>query len=145
VDNVTNDLVSRPERLERALNAPVLGREHNWARELAGALIDLEHALRRHAADSKAPSGVFAEVDTTRRGLVKQVGALRGKASMLLDQTKELNGYARQLATTTKERGPSFGTLVSRAAQLLGGVRELLDGEVDVVMESLNADLGAGD
>jgi hypothetical protein len=141
----TNSLLGRPDRLEQALNAPVLGRERFWVRDVAGALTDLEHALKRHTADTSGPAGVFAEVDTTRRGLVTQVGELRGKLDALVDETAELNYWARQMAEPKDASAANFGKLGRRAEELLGGVRALLDGEVDVVMESVNMDLGAGD
>jgi hypothetical protein len=140
---MTKGILERPERLEAALNAPVVGREQEWVRDLADVLTDLEHALLRHTIDSAVPSGVFAEVDTTRRGLVNQITALRGKLTTLLEQTAKLNDSAQQVAQL--EPDPNFGELGSRAAEILHGVRELLNGEVDVVMESVNMDLGAGD
>jgi hypothetical protein len=142
---MTNGILGRPERLEAALNAPVVGREREWVRDLADALTDLERALLRHSVDTAVPSGVFAEVDTTRRGLVTQIGALREKLLTLLDQTVKLTNQAQQTAQVEDEADPNFGALGSRAAEILGGVRELLNGEVDVVMESVNMDLGAGD
>jgi len=83
------NLLEPVERLDNALHAPVLCREQPWAQEVAGALTDLEQALRQHSADAAGPHGAFAEVDRTRRGLVRQVGQLWHELDELLTKATE--------------------------------------------------------
>jgi hypothetical protein len=139
------NLLEPVERLETALHAPVLAREQQWAQEVAAALTDLEQALRQHLADAELPQGAFAEVDHTRRGLVRQAGALWCELNELLTKAAELKGPADCRAWLREHCAVSLATLAERADDLLRGVHRLMDGEVDVVMESINMDLGAGD
>jgi hypothetical protein len=139
------NLLEPIERLENAVHAPVLGREQGWAQEVATALTDLEQGLRQHCADAANAQGVFAEVDRTRRGLVRQVGQLWCELDELLTKTQNLQGPAECRAWLREHCAASLATLAERADELLRGARRLMDGEVDVVMESINMDLGAGD
>ena len=135
------------ERLEAALGAPYLGQERAWVQGVADALTEMEHALLHHAADAASPDGVFAEVDRNRRGLVNRVVALRQELTGLLGQTAALQEWAQQIAvpghagTTARSMAP----LSDRVTELIAALRELVDGEHDVVMVSINMDLGAGD
>ena len=135
------------ERLEAALDAPYLGQERAWVQGVADALTATEHALLCHAADAASPDGVFAEVDSNRRGLVNQVAALRQEMTGLLGETAALQEWAKKVAepghagTTARSMAP----LSDRVTELIAALRDLVGGEHDVVMESINMDLGAGD
>ena len=91
--------------------------------------------------------GVFAEVDSNRRGLVNQVAALRQEMTSLLGETAALQEWAKKVAvpghagTTARSLAP----LSDRVTELIAALRDLVGGEHDVVMESINMDLGAGD
>jgi hypothetical protein len=142
-----SDVLAGVERLEQAVAAPVIGQERAWAQSVAAALADLEQILLRHTADAASPDGVFAEVDQNRRGLVRRVAQLRQEANDLLAQTAQLQDQAQQVAQSATGGGTASGwaALGSHAAELATAVRRLSEGEVDVVMESVNMDLGAGD
>jgi Ni,Fe-hydrogenase III large subunit len=139
------DLLEPTERLEQALNAPIVGREEAWTQEMVKAVTDLEAALERHKASAEVPQGVFAEVDETRRALLQQVSDLRNDLNEILNQTAELHDRAKEIARLGKDATAGWAALGCRAADLVTGVRRLTDGEVGVVMESVNTDLGAGD
>ena len=141
----TSNLLTLVECLEEALNAPVLGREQQWAQAVASALVELEQALRRHSDDVATPQGVFAEVDCNRRGLVRQMVELWGELDELLRKTAQLTGPAECRAWLREQCAVGLATLAERASELVRGVHRLMDGEISVVMESVNMDLGAGD
>ena len=141
----TSDLLRPVECLEQAIDSPVLGHEQQWAQAVAAALVELEQALRQHCADATTPQGVFAEVDGNRRGLVRQVVELWGELDELLQKTAQLKGPAECRAWLREQCAVGLAALAERASELVRGVHRLTDGEVDVVMESVNMDLGAGD
>ncbi len=137
------NLLSPADHLEECLEAPFVGREREWVQNLAAGLGELEQTLLHHFVDASSPEGVFAEVDTNRRGLVRRVAALRQELADLLGQTAELQEWAQKAAR------PGFSARLAplghRVGELITAVRQLIGGEADVVFESMNTDLGAGD
>ena len=137
------NLLCPADHLEECLDAPFVGREREYVNDIANALGELEQTLMHHFADAASPQGVFAEVDTNRRGLVRRVTALRQELAVLLGQTAELQEWAQKAAR------PGFSARVAplghRVGELVAAVRQLIDQEADVVFESVNTDLGAGD
>jgi hypothetical protein len=139
------NLLVLADHLEQAVTAPVLGRERTWAHGVATELAELERALMHHTADANAEAGVFAEVDQTRPTLVRRISELHGELSDLLGETAELRSQARQEMRTGDTWAPRWAALGIRAADLVTAVRRLGKAEDDLVLESVNTDLGAGD
>jgi hypothetical protein len=136
------------DRLETALAAPFLGQERAWVQGLADALREMEQALVGHAADAESPDGVFAEVDQTRRGLARRAEGLGAEITELLEETVVLEEWALRAAEPDElapESAARLAPLSERVVELIAAIRQLVDGETDVVMESVNMDLGAGD
>jgi hypothetical protein len=150
-------------RLERALAAPVAGRERPWAVRLGSAVGELARALDAHTRDADAPDGVFTEVDLTRPSLVRQVGHLRREHTDLLAAASRLQEDARNAAeafTFPASPGapaplppvpscaggvPDFGRLRQEAEWLLRAVRRHQEVETCLVLESVTTDIGVGD
>jgi hypothetical protein len=142
---VQPDVIAPTEQLQQAVNAPVLGRERAWAKDVATALTSLEEALRWHAARATSPDGVFAEVDQTRPTLLRRIGELQRELVELVSQTADLQEQAKQETRSRETTGPTWAALGVRAAQLVTAVRRLVEQEADLVLESVNTDLGTGD
>ncbi len=151
------------EHLERAMAAPVPGKERDWAEGVVGALEETVQALRRHAAATDMPGGMYSKVDLTRPTLARQVGGLRQEHSDFLGQAVSLQAELRGTAETfrpAREAGvpngalpapsgargvPDFGALRAKADELLKSLRRHRDDEAALVIESVTTDLGAGD
>jgi hypothetical protein len=150
-------------RLERALAAPVTGRERPWAVRLGSAVGELASALVAHTQDADAPDGLFTEVDLTRPSLVRQVGQLRREHTDLLSVASRLQQEAHHAAeafTFPTSAGPpaplppvlpcaggvpDFGRLRQEAESLLRAVRRHQEVETCLVLESVTTDIGVGD
>jgi two-component system cell cycle response regulator DivK len=132
----TDDALTQArERLGQTLAAPVPGRERPWSRQLAGALADLESALRR-PPDSRG-------FDLCRPTLVRRAAALRGERNRLLEQAHALRTQVRCAAEALPET--DFTTLRRAGEQLLTVCLRHAEKERDVLFESLNTDIGVGD
>jgi hypothetical protein len=142
-------------RLERAVAAPVTGRERSWATRLGAAATELAEALRAHLRDSEEPGGPFFEVDLTRPSFVRQVDHLRREVTDLLALASHLQEDGRSAAQAfTFPDGPGplgaagipdFGRLRCQAQQLLRSIERLQEQETSLVLESVTTDIGVGD
>ncbi len=136
-------LLQAVERLEKVLTAEAPGQEHAWVERVDGTLAEVEQVLRGHRAETAAPDGPFHEVDQTRPTLVRRVSELRRELAAEAGEAKALHVEVHQAA----ERGsaPDVAAIRRHVEHLLAGLRRLRDGETDVVLESIDTDLGAGD
>jgi hypothetical protein len=148
--------------LERALAAPVTGRERPWAARLGSAVGALARVLRAHAQELESPDGLWTEVDLTRPSLVRQLGHLRREQADLLGLAsrlqEELDSAARAFACPAAPGEPAdlppgpragdipdFGQLRRQAEELLQAVRRQQGEEASLVLESVTTDIGVGD
>jgi hypothetical protein len=159
-----DDLLTQPmERLELALSAPVAGCERTWAGRVGQALNEVEQAVQQHAAAAEDTDSMFTQVDLTRPTLVRRIHELREEHAELLDQVSALRrGVARAAdafrpedvgplsmsalpATRVSGPVPNFSALRQQAQELLTALQHHRDAEGELVLESVNTDLGAGD
>jgi hypothetical protein len=147
--------------MERALAAPVAGRERPWAVRLGTAVSELARVLQAHVQDAESPDGLFTEVDLTRPSLMRQVGHLCQEHADLLAVASRLQEEARCAAEAFTFRAsagtsvplpsappagrvPDFGRLRQDAERLLRAVRRHREEETSLVLES-GTDIGVGD
>lgn len=155
------DLAHALERLEQCLNAEVPGREKPWAEQLGGALRGLEAILTRHIETTEAADGMFQEVDLTRPTLTRKVGQLRREHQTLRQCAVELR---QQLDEAARAFQPSsaalseplpeppgvaavvdFASIRPKVEELVARLKKHQSGEVDVLLESVDTDIGVGD
>jgi hypothetical protein len=151
------------ERLSKTLEAHVPGRERDWAGAVGEALAGVERALRQHMAVAQAPNGVFAEVDNTRPTLARQADGLLQEHGGLLDQCLALQREVQRAAEafapsadlvsgpgTMRPRADNggvldFGSIRQQVEQFVSGLRTNRHAETQLVLESINTDIGVGD
>ncbi len=160
---VKQDVLARPvAELAEALGARFPGRERNWAQGVADALGGVQQALLLHTATTEGSDGLFSEVDLTRPTLVRNVGALRLEHGRLLEHARSLQAELQAAlvafkpdaevptATTlpempTNQLIPHFGSIRDSVADFLNTLRRHQDHEADLILESVNTDIGVGD
>ncbi|MCI0461395.1 MAG: hypothetical protein L0Z62_30975 [Gemmataceae bacterium] len=161
---VRSDPLSLPlERLKEALASEVVGRERAWAENLRSALATMEVALRQHAAEADAQDGLFAQVDLTRPTLVRQVGGLRQEHTELLAQAEAMQRQVQRAADTFASQAvsaplasplpeptppqsvPDFGAIRQDGEQLVAALRQHSEWETDILLESVETDIGVCD
>jgi hypothetical protein len=151
-----DDLRSAIEGLQRALTAVAPGKEASWADGVALALGAIERQLRQHAGASSAEVGPLAEVDLTRPTLARQTDALRCEESDVIRQVRSLRAavhaaaQAFQLPAAAAPRAeaaaiPDFGSFRRQGQELADHLEKIENAETDLVLESINTDIGVGD
>jgi hypothetical protein len=140
------------DQLRHALGGEVLGHEREWAEAMRAALIQVEQALRQRITAVKAPDGPLAEVDDTRPTLVRQVNALRQYQEELLGKAVALQEEVRCAAKAFQPNSsagagsvPVFGEIRRKTEELLAGLQQNKEAQIDLVLESVNTDIGVGD
>jgi hypothetical protein len=150
------------EQLARSLTGEIPGREGGWAADVGNALGDLESALQQHIANAEAPDGLLAEVDLTRPTLVRRVGVLRKEHADFLDQASAFRGQVQKAAQAfqTPAQPPAsdvlpepagvgsvadFSALRQEGERLAGALKQHLDEEASLALESVTTDIGVGD
>ena len=157
-------LLSSNEELRRSVAEEIAGHEWEWAERVSSALDRVEQALRQHIVDAEAPAGLFTtEVDLTRPSLVRQVSKLRREHTNFLEQASALrsnvkaaahafcpNQHMAQLAGMLPEPAPEgrivdLDTIRHAIENFITTLLLHRDREVDLSIESVTTDLGAGD
>jgi hypothetical protein len=125
------------DQLAEAVATPVAGRPQQWTAAVRHALAGIAHGLRRRIALADTADGPSLEIDCTRATLARQADGLWHKFEDLLAQTivlgDEVSDWADPLAV---RRG---------VADLLADLEETQAVETELVLESVNTDLGVGD
>jgi hypothetical protein len=158
-----NGLVASIDRFARALAENVPGREREWATAVKDALGVLETALHQHLVTARVPDGIFAEVDDTRPTLARQTEELCQAYDKLLEQcsallketqraTEAFSSPPDPIGTTAPCTGRScaagvvdFGAIRQQGENLLASLRQNKDAETQLILESINTDIGVGD
>jgi hypothetical protein len=144
------------DRLRQALAADVPGHEREWLETVGVALARVETALRQHRAIAKAPDGLLAQVDETRPTLARQADELRNDHDDFMAQVRVLraevqrtvDAFTSAAAVSAKKLAggvADFGAIRQHADQLLFDLQQNKDAETQLVLESVNTDLGVGD
>jgi hypothetical protein len=156
-------LVLSLESVRQALAADVPGHERQWTEAVLTALFRLEIRLRQHLTGVAAPDGVFAEVDETRPTLARKKTDLHRLCQRLLEKCVSLQEEIRcaagvfapaaeSLATAgstvtppPEESIPNFQAIRQRADQFLDELQKVMQAEANLILESINTDIGVGD
>jgi hypothetical protein len=138
--------------LERALGARTAGREYQWSASVADAL---DH-LRGVMASRPGIPASGDVVDRTRPTLARQAEGLNRNFTDCLGRIEslheELQGVSRRFAPRARARVrgegetvPDFSDIRRRAADLIASLQQIRAAEVDLVLDSINTDIGVGD
>jgi hypothetical protein len=161
----TKDLL-RLENLEQAVEMEVPGHERDWAERVAQALNATAQAVREHlkALKSSGPSIVQADrprlpsptvarrtaaLERTMNSLVADLSRLGSNvrdAAQAFDRRIDPREAARSSAVAGKAGAiPDFGELRRRCTHVATALRRLNDAEAQLILESVNTDIGAPD
>ena len=137
----TVDILMALEQLERALDTGTSGQQGAWASCSEQKLTQLQQALQRHAAQLNTPNGPLPDVD---RPLLPSPGEDR-KATALQHELEQFLKEVETLRAQTRDLGPSAGALRQRVRELAAAVRRYEHAEVDLILDTVTTDIGAGD
>ncbi len=158
----TDNLMTAILELERVLGSQGQGQ----GADLNRALARLEEAARRHAAALGEPDGLIGPMDRPRipsPGLDRSTRHLREQLVHILEAIRGLRTKARAQGQApavnpdpatlagalpvAPEAGAvaDHGALILRARQLAQTLEDFENREADVVLETVNTDVGAGD
>jgi hypothetical protein len=143
-------------RLAKALMLDFPGQECHWAKVVHGALEAVETALKEHIASTKDPGGLLAEIDLTRPTLARRAEGLCREHHEFMKRLRHLRNDNEDVqqafqpvvdaATATKARGlANAGAVRDEAVQLLADLQHNQNAEMDLILDSLNTEIGAGD
>lgn len=161
---INKDILSRRiEQLQRTLSSAGDVQRKVWIEEMEDRLASLEQAVREHTADAEAPDGLFAEIDLTRPSLTRRVQELRQEHRDFVDHIdalrEEARRLARPLASDAEPQPASSGdTMLGESAladacqtfrrhteDFIVRLQEHEKIEADLVLESVDTDIGVGD
>jgi len=141
-------------KLEQVLTARRPGGEREWCEQVSRSLADAEQALREHLYSVAEPDGLRTRVqeiaqeikpalDRSVNSLQRQLIDLRARAAALQDKFQEaLQAVA---LPPTGRSVPDFGALQKEGEELVAAVRQTKEGEIKLIQETVNTDIGAGD
>jgi hypothetical protein len=136
----TDDISAALGQLDKILEEPA-EQERAWAGLVDGALARLEEALRRQATELRPPNGRVPDV---HRPLLPSPGEDR-KAAGLQHELEEFLQTIDTLRAQTHDAGSAVEPLRERARALVQAVRRHEHAEVDLILDSVTTDIGAGD
>lgn len=156
-----NDLQAAVERLEHALSEP--GADH--AARLREPLARLEDVVWQKIAALKPADGKLIDVDRPRLpspAVDRRADKLCTELEKFLEEVRALRGKARQTAAAAPVSDPAtlagalpvapeagadadLGVLLQRARQLLQDMEHYEAQEAELIYDSVNTDIGAGD
>jgi hypothetical protein len=145
-------LTAAVDNLEREL-ATASASSPTWAGRIDRALTVVEQAIRRHlrelAPPAEAPPGLDRPLIPSP-GLERRTEGLRRELGELLGEATDLRAKVRVAAKPTAvrfvtEAAADVGSLSGRARQLASSLAQFEEAENNVVQESVNTDIGAGD
>jgi hypothetical protein len=138
-------LLRAADRLTQALAEAESGRPGQWGPTLRAALAEVEATLRQGQRTAASPEGPLAEVDHTRPTLDRQAAAWRDDLAQLREQCRELLNEVQRQDGSGQPDLAAQGDLHRRVEEFIAALRRSRDSETDLVLESVNTDLGAGD
>ena len=142
------------DQLQQTLAANDSGREQQWAEAVGYALARLEGALRKHRTAARRSDGPLAQVDHTRPTLARQADDLRSDYDAFLSQILVLR---EQIQHSAQAFAPSSGlaaevgrvldisAIREQSKEILVGLQKDRQAETNLILESVNTDIGAGD
>ncbi len=154
-----DDLVAAVDRLEQTLGTP--GNGDALRRALGG----LEDALWQHAAVLAGPDGPLPDIDRPllpSPGVSRRTEELRQQLDNFLTELRALRTKARGLAAPSGTTRPDtmagalpvapemgaavdYGVICARARDLIADLQQFEEEEEDLILHSVNTDIGAGD
>lgn len=138
--------------LERALANKTAGREYQWSAAVADALDLVQRAMHSRPADPTSSEAV----DDTRPTLARQADEVRREYSHCVDRVEglrvEIKRVTNQFAPKKRSKArdeadsiPNFAEIRERGTDLLACLQHIREEEANLVLESVNTDIGVGD
>lgn len=127
--------------LEKALVAPMPGREGQWKLRAGAALAVVSDCVRQHVESAESDFGLVAEVEA-------KVGHTRDVRFALADHRRMLDDSAhllKDLCEDTADLGLSVAEVRHRTIDMTALLREHEWREADLILSVFGLDLGAGD
>ena len=149
-----NDPLKRPvDVLQQALQRDEGGDGGAWVRDVDSALTDLAQGLRIHNLAADSPGGTFGILKEPEREMMatleRRVGHLRENQVKLLSEVADLQARVQsalqQPANASAAPDSDISGIRKTGGELLTRLREHLEGETRLLMETLTTEVGAGD
>jgi hypothetical protein len=156
-------LVQPMERLELLLQADFPGRELCWAQGVSVALAGVEHSLLLHTSFAENADGLLVHIDLTRPTLARRVSQLRQEHRQLSRWSADLQHDLRDAVLAFRNPGTEIalpralpelpgpakvldlGAIRHDLGRLLQSLHHHVDDEAQLILESVNTDIGVGD
>jgi predicted nuclease with TOPRIM domain len=140
-------LTTKIEFLNDALAEDPAGHVQDWIVHVKTGLDHLEEAWRGHKKDVQDVEGVFAEVDKQRPTLAKQADEIRSDQADLSDELRGLRSELRlaEKADSADQQAAEVAAFRLHAQQILDTLRQTKEAESNLLLESANREMGAGD
>jgi hypothetical protein len=160
-----NELLQQIDKLARALDARVPGREREWTENVNAAFAHVEDLLRQHYLALRAPDGLLATVQElapeTLPTLDRRLNGFLQEESDFLNWAKtlreEIQNTLQAFTVAMKPNRPlvpvtsepfsiaDFGALREQLRRFVDAVRQHQEAETKLVLETVNTDIGVGD
>jgi hypothetical protein len=140
--------------LDHALATTHEADERCWTERVGWALAELEEALNKHMAATAVPDGILAEEDLggpMLSTLTRRMKKLRERVGVLVEQVRDLR---RRLVAAVEAQAnviPDGSLPLDHVAckadlqALLLSLRKHREEEMDLLLEDITTDVGAGD
>jgi hypothetical protein len=141
----SDDLVAAMNRLEQVLGDESSRRDEEWLGCADEALRTVEESVRLHLPTLRPADGKLIEVDRPRLPspmVSRRADELYGELHGFLNETQALR---TMLHGSDGSSAPNFGAFRQRARQLVEALQQYEEEEANLILESVNTDIGAGD
>jgi PAS domain S-box-containing protein len=133
-------LLMLAKRLEQALAADSNGREHGWTERVSLVLERVAQMLEQHLAEVAAPDGPFAQADRTKPSVNRHIERLRRQYAEFLEQARALREDVERASA-----GQNLSSIRERLRAFVAELEHYRKEEINLVMDSVTTDIGAGD
>jgi hypothetical protein len=138
-----DDILAAVHELEKVLNECDASRGPDRPGRLGRALVAVEQAVRLHAEGLDASDGNLIDVEGPRvpsPTVTREVGGLRQELDELLDEATALREKL-----TGEGAGPDVGRFRQRARRLVESLERYEQEEANVILDTVNTDIGSPD
>ncbi len=125
--------------VERAISGPAVGREADWAAEVAVGLKELLRTIDEHVAAVERPMGLYDEITARAPRLSRQIERLKDEHPLMRDATRSV---ADRLETAPIGESWPLDDARDELQRLLGRIVRHRQLGADLVWEAYNLDIG---
>ena len=141
----TDGLTLSSERLQQVLARDATTQPREWMESLNEALLQVEKGLRKYLIVADSPVGPQAEIEKNSPRLARKMDGVCKGFGDYLEQSIALREEVRRLTVSMNPAASDLAALRQLAEQFLDELEHIRDTESELILESANTELGAGD